>query len=88
MMRNVFLDYVPNHSLFDCLHEISIMPQLLRPQPPFLSRELIKNFSIFMINFYIEIIFFININHQEVFRELDVNITVHRAVERYEFLIK
>jgi len=72
----------------DLLKRLFQPSQLLRPQPPFQSRELIKNFSIFMINFYIEIIFFININHPEVFRELDVNVTVHRAVERYELLIK
>ncbi len=41
-MRNVPLDNFPSHSLSDCPHEISIMPQLPRPQSPFQSRELAK----------------------------------------------
>ena len=42
MMRNVSLDNFPSHSVSDCPHEISIMPQLPRPQSPLQSRELAK----------------------------------------------
>jgi hypothetical protein len=42
MVNNVLLDNIPSHSVSDCAHEISILPQLPAPQSLFQTRELAK----------------------------------------------
>jgi len=42
MVKDVFLDYVPSHSLSDCAGEITILPQFPAPQSLFQTRELAK----------------------------------------------